>query len=376
MNLGMQALGSATHPGPLVESMEAGACGFKIHEDSGAYPYIIDACREVAEEYDVSVALHTDGVNESMQITDTIEALGGRSVHAYHVEGAGGGHSPDLLRLTGVNNIIGSSTTPTIPYTEATYQEHFPMTSLIHGVNPAVESDVTALDERLRRESMAAEDVLHDMGAIPIVNSDSQGMGRIGEVITRTWQLAHKMKRERGAANPEHDNDRILQYLAKYTINPAITHGISDYVGSLEPGKIADIVLWQPAFFGLKPEAVIKSGLVSWSVAGDGNATISNCEPVTYESSYGGIGNAPSALSTFFVSQVSLDMGLKQSLGTRKKLLPVRNVRGVTKRDMVGNSLNPNVEVDMESKQFLVDGQVVTSEAVKEVPLNRLYLLS
>ena len=376
INVGLQAIGSATHPDPMIESMEAGACGFKIHEDSGAYPYTIDTCLKVAEEYDVSVSLHTDAVNESMQVTDTIEAIGGRSVHAYHVEGAGGGHAPDLLRLAGVNNILPSSTTPTVPYTAGTYLEHFPMTRESHGMKYEVPSDGVALDERLRRESMAAEDVLHDMGAIPIINSDSQGMGRIGEVITRTWQLAHKMKRERGATNPDHDNDRILQYLAKYTINPAITHGISDYVGSLEPGKIADIVLWRPAYFGVKPEMVIKGGFAAWSTLGDGNATIRNCEPVIYGPQYGGMGNASSALSAFFVSQASLDTGLEKRLGSRKTLLPVRNVRGVTKRDMVGNSLCPHIEVDLEAKKYRVDGQTISSEAVTEVALNRLYVLS
>ncbi len=376
INLGLQGKGSATQPAPMIASIEAGACGMKIHEDTGAYPYIVDACLQVADEYDVSVALHTDGLNEAMEVTDTIEAIGGRAVHAYHVEGAGGGHAPDVIRLAGVNNIITSSTTPTIPYTVGTYQEHFPMTSLIHGVNPTLPTDLSALDERLRRETMAAEDVLHDMGAIPIINSDSQGMGRIGEVFSRTWQLAHKMKRERGATDPEQDNRRILQYLAKITINPAITHGISSYVGSLEPGKLADIVLWHPAFFGVKPEMVIKGGVPVWAAHGEGNATISGCEPVIYGPGFGGMGNASATLSAFFVSQASLDGGLQKRLGSRKRLLPVKNVRGVSKRDMLYNSLNPDIEVDVGNNQVRVTGQAVTSEAVKEVPLNRLYFLS
>ena len=376
VNLGVQAKGSATHRGPMVESLEAGACGFKIHEDTGAYPYVVDACLQVADEYDVSVALHTDGLHESMELTDTIEAIGGRAVHAYHVEGAGGGHAPDLLRLTGVNNIITSSTTPTIPYTVSTYQEHFGMTAEVHGVDLSEPSEASALDDRLRRETMAAEDVLHDLGAIPIVNSDSQGMGRIGEVITRTWQLAHKMKGERDDPDREHDNERILQYLAKYTINPAVTHGVSDYVGSLEPGKMADIVLWRPEFFGVKPEMVIKGGFVTWSALGEGNATIRRCEPVIYGPSFGGLGNAAGSLSAFFVSQASADRRLKKALGTRRKVLPVRNVRTVTKRDMVRNAYNPDIDVDLVNKRVLIDGKAVSSSAVAEVPLNRLYLLA
>ncbi len=376
VNLALQARGSASHTSPMVESIEAGAAGFKIHEDEGAYPYVIDACLRVADEYDVSVALHTDGLHESMEVSDTIEAIGGRTVHAYHVEGAGGGHAPDLIRLAGVNNIITSSTTPTIPYTVSTYEEHFHMTAQVHSVNVNAPTEVAALDERLRRETMAAEDVLHDMGAVPIINSDSQGMGRIGEVITRTWQLAHKMKAERGMTHPEHDNERILRYLAKYTINPAITHGVSSYVGSLEPGKMADVVLWSPAFFGVKPDMIIKGGLVAWSPSGEGNASIRQSEPVTYGPAFGALGNSASSSSAFFVSQASLESHLQRRLGTRRKLLPVKNVRTITKGNMLRNSLNPNIEVDLESRQISVDGSVVTSSPMSEVPLNRLYTLA
>ena len=376
INLGVQAKGATSHPAPIIRSIEAGACGMKIHEDEGAYPYVIDLCLQVADQYDVSVALHTDGLQESMQVTDTIDAIGGRALHAYHVEGVGGGHAPDLLKLVGVENIMTSSTTPTVPYTAGTYPEHFPMTSLIHGLNLGLPSDVAALEARVRRETMAAEDVLHDMGAIPIINSDSQGMGRIGEVITRTWQLAHKMKQERGASNPEHDNERILQYLAKYTINPARTHGVSDYVGSLEKGKLADIVLWQPKFFGVKPETVIKGGFVTWVTTGEGNASIPLCEPVTYGPSFGAMGNAAGRLSAFFVSQASLESGIEKRLGSRRKFLPVKNVRSVAKRNMSRNSLNPEIEVDPKSARVTVDGAEITSEAVTEVPLNRLYMLA
>ncbi len=376
VNLALQARGSASHPSPMVESIEAGAAGFKIHEDEGAYPNVIDACLRVADEYDVSVALHTDGLHESMQVSDTIEAIGGRTVHAYHVEGAGGGHAPDLIKLAGVNNIITSSTTPTIPYTVSTYEEHFHMTAQVHNVNVAAPPEAAALDERLRRETMAAEDVLHDVGAVPIINSDSQGMGRIGEVITRTWQLAHKMKGGRAATHREHDNERILRYLAKYTLNPAITHGVSSYVGSLEPGKMADVVLWSPAFFGVKPDMIIKGGLVAWSPSGEGNASIRQSEPVTYGPAFGALGNSASSISAFFVSQASLESDLQGQLGTRRKLLPVKNVRTVTKGSMLRNSLNPRIVVDLESKRISVDGSVVTSSPMSEVPLNRLYTLA
>ena len=376
VNLALQARGSASHPSPMVESIEAGAAGFKIHEDEGAYPDVIDTCLRVADEYDVSVALHTDGLHESMQVSDTIEAIGGRAVHAYHVEGAGGGHAPDLIRLAGVNNIITSSTTPTIPYTVSTYEEHFNMTAQVHNINVAAPPEAAALDERLRRETMAAEDVLHDLGAVPIINSDSQGMGRIGEVITRTWQLAHKMKGERGATHPEHDNERILQYLAKYTINPAKTHGISSYVGSLEPGKMADVVLWRPAYFGVKPEIVIKGGTFVWSPSGDGNASIRQSEPVVYGPAFGALGNSAAALSAFFVSRASLESRLHKRLGTRRRLLPVKDVRTITKRNMVRNGLNPDIQVDLESRRIRVDGAIVTSSPVSVVPLNRLYNLA
>ena len=307
---------------------------------------------------------------------DTIDAIGGRALHAYHVEGVGGGHAPDLLKLAGVENIMTSSTTPTIPYTAGTYQEHFPMTALVHGLTPHLPTDVAALEARVRRETMAAEDVLHDMGAVPIINSDSQGMGRIGEVVTRTWQLAHKMKRERGAANPHNDNDRILQYLAKITINPAITHGISDYVGSLEKAKLADIVLWDPRFFGVKPETVIKGGFVTWGARGEGNASISNCEPVMYGPAFGALGHAAGRLSAFFVSQVSVDNGLSKRLGSRRRLLPVRNVRSASKRKMVRNNLNPEIDINPRTSRVTVNGLEATSEPIREVPLNRLYVIT
>ena len=376
INLGVQGRGAASHPSPIERNIEAGACGMKIHEDEGAYPYVIDLCLQVAEQYDVSVALHTDGLQESMQVMDTIDAIGGRALHAYHVEGVGGGHAPDLLKLAGVENIMTSSTTPTIPYTAGTYQEHFPMTALVHGLTPHLPTDVAALEARVRRETMAAEDVLHDMGAVPIINSDSQGMGRIGEVVTRTWQLAHKMKRERGATNPHNDNDRILQYLAKITINPAITHGISDYVGSLEKGKLADIVLWDPRFFGVKPETVIKGGFVTWGTRGEGNASISNCEPVIYGPAFGALGHAAGRLSAFFVSQASVDNGLSKRLGSRRRLLPVKNVRSASKRKMVRNNLNPEIDINPRTSRVTVNGLEATSEAIREVPLNRLYVIT
>ena len=376
VNLGLQASGSATSPFPMEESIEAGACGFKIHEDLGAYGNVIDTCLRIAEQADVSVALHTDGLQESTDVRGTIEAIDGRAVHAYHIEGAGGGHAPDLLTMAGVDNIIPSSTTPTVPYSVGTFQEHFAMTAICHLLDLSIPSDAAALGGRLRRQTMAAEDVLHDLGAIPVINSDSQGMGRIGEVITRTWQLAHKMKAERGAANPDNDNDRIRQYIAKYTINPAITHGIDGYVGSLEVGKMADVVLWHPAFFGIKPELVMKGGFVAWGPMGEGNATVSGAEPTSYGPMFGGIGINPSALSALFVSSDSIDSGLGRRLGTARSLRPVTGVRTVRKGAMLHNSASPRIEVDGRAAQVTVDDVPVTSEAVTQVPLNRLYRLT
>ena len=376
VNVGLQASGSATSPFPMEESIEAGACGFKIHEDLGAYGNVIDTCLRIAEQADVSVALHTDGLQESADVRGTIEAIDGRAVHAYHIEGAGGGHAPDLLTMAGVDNIIPSSTTPTVPYSVGTFQEHFAMTAICHLLDLSIPSDAAALGGRLRRQTMAAEDVLHDLGAIPVINSDSQGMGRIGEVITRTWQLAHKMKAERGAANPDNDNDRIRQYIAKYTINPAITHGIADYVGSLEAGKMADVVLWLPAFFGIKPEVVMKGGFVTWGPMGEGNATVPGSEPTSYGPMFGGIGINPSALSALFVSSDSIESGLDRRLRTARSLRPVTGVRTVRKGAMLHNSVSPHIEVDGQAAQVTVDDVPVTSEAVTQVPLNRLYRLT
>lgn len=376
VNLGLQATGSSTSPFPMEESVEGGACGFKIHEDTGAYGNVIDTCLNVAEDHDVSVALHTDGLQESTDVAGTIEAIGGRAVHAYHIEGAGGGHAPDLLTMAGVENIIPSSTTPTIPYSVGTFQEHYAMTAICHMLDIKIPTDAAALESRLRKQTMAAEDVLHDLGAIPIINSDSQGMGRIGEVISRTWQLAHKMKAERGSTNPENDNDRIRQYVAKYTINPAITHGIGDYVGSLERGKMADLVLWRPAFFGVKPELVMKGGFVAWGPMGEGNATVYGAEPTSYGPMFGGIGNTPGSLGALFVSTASVESGLAKRLNTTRNLLPVRNVREVTKKLMRFNTNCPKIEVDGLAGQVLVENTLATSEPVANVPLNRLYRLT
>ena len=287
-------------------------------------------------------------------------------MHAYHVEGAGGGHAPDVLELAGVPNIIPSSTTPTIPYTVGAHGEHFAMTALIHGVRRHDPSEAAALDDRLRRETMAAEDVLHDMGAIPIINSDSQGKGRIGEVICRTWQLAHKMKAESGNGESEHDNERVLRYIAKYTINPALAHGISDYVGSIALGKMADIVLWRPEFFGIKPELVIKGGFTAWGPLGEGNASVGGSEPVAYGPQFGGSGEAPPSLSALFVSGASLELGLPQRLRSARRLLAVRGVRGVRREHMVRNRRSPEVRVDTRERVVTVDGEAVTSEAVAE----------
>ncbi len=376
VNLGVQGRGAQSHREPLVRVIEDGACGLKIHEYSGTFPYIVDGCLTVADEYDVSVALHTDGLHESMQLADTIDAVGGRAVHVYHIEGSGGGHAPDLIRIAGIDSMVTSSTNPTLPYTAGTYVESMMTAGPVHDLDLNLPEDVATRDGLIRHGTMAAENYLNDVGAIPIINSDSQGFGRIGEVISRTWQLAHKMKQERGADDTEHDNDRILRYIAKYTINPAVTHGISDYVGSLEKGKVADIVLWDPRFFGVKPEVVFKAGFASWSVLGEGNGSIRSCEPVIYGPSFGGLGHAPARLSAFFVSQASMEEGLEGKLGSRRQLLPVKNVRGVSKRHMLHNSLSPDIGVNLDTYEVSVDGAIVTSEAVDQVALNRRYVLS
>jgi urease subunit alpha len=374
VNLGILGRAASTSAPPLARQIEAGACGLKVHEDYAGYPTVIDRALAVADAYDIAVAMHTDGMNESCEFDETVAAIAGRTVHAYHVEGIGGGHAPDILAIAGVGHVIGSSTTPTIPYGRNVVAEHHAMMWSVHGMNPRVESDRMMIADRIRDSTMRAESLLHELGAISIINSDSQGMGRIGEVIRRTWQLAHQMKALRGE-DPPHDNPRILQYLAKYTINPARTHGIARWVGSLEPGKLADIVLWRPEFFGVKPELTIKAGYAAWGAVGDGNASIPQSQPVLYGAHWGAHGLAAASLSAHFVSAAAVDGGLGRRLGTRRRLLPVAGTRTVTKRDMLYNGANPRVEIDPRTAEVAIDGAPLPPLPDADLPLNRRYFL-
>jgi urease subunit alpha len=373
VNLGLLGRAASTTAEPLIRQIEAGACGLKVHEDYAGYPSIIDQALSVAEAYDVQIAMHTDGINESCELHETVAAIGGRTIHAYHVEGIGGGHAPDILAIAGVPHVIGSSTTPTIPYGRNVVAEHHAMMWSVHGMNPQVPSDRLMIADRIRESTMRAESLLHELGAISIINSDSQGMGRIGEVIRRTWQLAHQMQALRGDA-PQHDNPRILQYLAKYTINPARAHGIDRWVGSLEPGKIADIVLWKPEFFGVKPEMVIKGGFVAWGALGDGNASIPQSEPLVYAAHWGGSGLAASSLSANFVSAAAAtDFGRR--LQTRRRTLAVSGTRRVGKRHMLYNQANPHIAIDPRTAEIAIDGQPLPPLPLEDLPLNRRYFL-
>jgi urease subunit alpha len=373
INLGVLGRASSHAFSPLAEQIESGACGLKVHEDYAGYPSVIDQALNVAASHDVAVALHTDGMNESCEFEETVAAIAGRTVHAYHVEGVGGGHAPDILAIAGLGNIIGSSTTPTIPWGVNAVAEHHAMMWGVHGMNPHVPSDRVMIQQRIRASTMVAESILHELGAISIINSDSQGMGRIGEVIRRTWQLAHQMKRWRGVET-EHDNPRILQYLAKYTINPARTHGVDTWVGSLEVGKMADIVLWHPAFFGVKPELVIKAGYQAWGPLGDGNASVSRSEPVLYAPHWGGTGIAAPRLSANFVSAAAAG-DFARRVASRRRTLAVRGTRTVTKAQMLHNQTNPRIEVDPSTAEVWIDEQKLPPPPLDELPLNRRYLL-
>ncbi len=379
VNIGLMACGRADVRAPVEEVIEAGACGIKIHEDFGSYPEIIDSVLRVADDYDVAVALHTDGLNESCEVEDTVAAIDGRAVHAYHIEGSGGGHIPDLMLMVREPNIICSSTTPTLPYARDGAAEQAPMILAVHGMDSGSPEDWEAARERVHEGTMAAEGPLHDLGAISIINSDSQGMGRIGETVRRTWQLAHEMKRwrsTRGEVMAGDDNERILQYLAKYTCNPARTHGIAHEVGSLEPGLRADIVLWEPAFFGVKPAAVLKGGTVAWGAVGDGNASIDRCMPVTYGPMWGGLGRAAASTSVIFSSQAGIAEKLAKRLGTAREVVAIEEARGVRKSAMLFNHACPPIEIDAATAAVSLTGERLASEPVTEVRLNRLYLLS
>lgn len=374
VNIGFLGRGSSSRPGPLVEALvEGGACGFKVHEDMGAHARALDTALSVAQEHDVQVAVHTDGLNESLFVQDTIAVLDGRTVHAFHVEGCGGGHAPDVLSLAGVPHVIGSSTNPTLPFGRDAVAEHFDLIMGAHGLNPDVPTDRTITRDRIRASTMGAENVLHDLGVIPITSSDAQGMGRAGETVRRTFALAGVMKRVRGAEHPVHDNDRVLRYLAKLTLNPAIAHGMAHEVGTLEVGKLADIVLWHPARFGAKPQLVLKAGFPAWGVTGDPNAAVDRAEPLVLGPLFGGHGAAPAELAVAFVSGSARDAG-QDRLPTLRRRVAVRHTRGIGLADMDRNRPNAQVVVTPEGYVTL-DGEHIWCEPAQSVPLSRLYFL-
>jgi urease subunit alpha len=378
MNFAFLGKGNAASEAPLKEQVLAGAAGLKLHEDWGTTPAAIDVCLKVADQFDVQVAIHTDTINEAGFLDATVRAIDGRTIHTYHTEGAGGGHAPDIIRIASFANILPSSTNPTRPYTVNTIAEHLDMLMVCHHLNPLVPEDVAFAESRIRPETIAAEDILHDMGVLSMISSDSQAMGRIGEVITRTWQTAHKMKSQRGSLPEDsgrNDNTRAKRYIAKYTINPAITHGIASRVGSIEPGKLADIVLWKPAFFGVKPEMVVKGGFIAWSAMGDPNASIPTPQPVLYRPMFGSFGAATASTSITFVSQAALSAGIPQQMGLRKIIAPVSNCRKIGKKDMILNNGTPNIEVDPETYEVRIDGALISCEPAAILPLAQRYFL-
>jgi len=370
--------GNASTAEPLIEQIRAGACGLKLHEDWGTTPAAIDTCLTVADEFDVQVAIHTDTLNEAGFVEATVAAIAGRAIHTYHTEGAGGGHAPDIIKIAGYAHILPSSTNPTRPFTVNTIAEHLDMLMVCHHLNPQVPEDVAFAESRIRAETIAAEDILHDWGVLSMISSDSQAMGRVGEVVTRTWQTAHQMKVQRGALpqdSSRNDNFRAKRYVAKYTINPAITHGISHIVGSLQPGKLADLVLWQPAFFGVKPEIIVKGGLIAWSVMGDANASIPTPQPVLYRPMFGSFGKAITPTSVTFTSQAALDAGLPERLGLQKQAVAVTRCRTIGKRDMIHNNATPTIEVDPETYEVRVDGELLSGEPAAVLPMAQRYFL-
>ena len=379
LNFGFLGNGSAYDVAPLVEQGLAGAIGLKSHEDWGAMPAVIDASLRAGDELDMQIQIHTDTLNESGFYEDTMAAIGGRTIHTYHSEGAGGGHAPDIIRVAGVANCLPSSTNPTNPYTVNTFDEHLDMTMVCHHLSPRVPEDVAFAESRIRRETIAAEDVLHDLGAISALGSDSQGMGRIGETIARTWQVAAKMKAQRGSLPEDegsgNDNHRIKRYVAKLTLNPARIYGIDHEIGSLETGKLADIVLWEPKFFGIKPEVIFKGGFPTWSVMGESNASLMTCEPLMYKPQWGAFGGAPAQLGVTFMNPGALDAGAPERWGLAKRAVPTRNTRGLTKSDMALNDALPEIEVDPETYRVTVDGELCTCEPLERVPLAAMYVL-
>lgn len=379
MNLGFFGKGNCAELAPLEEQIEAGALGLKIHEDWGSTPAVIDASLQIADKYDVQVAIHTDTLNEAGFLEDTMNAIAGRVIHTFHTEGAGGGHAPDIIKAAMYPNILPSSTNPTRPYTVNTIDEHLDMLMVCHHLDKSVPEDVAFADSRIRPETIAAEDILHDMGVFSMMSSDSQAMGRVGEVVTRTWQTADKMKKQRGflAEDKANDNDnyRVKRYISKYTINPAISHGISEYVGSLEAGKLADLVLWKPALFGAKPEMIIKGGMIIAAKMGDPNASIPTPQPVIYRHMFGAYGKALFKTCATFVSQLSLDKNVVQGYGLEKMLLPVKNCRNIGKKDLIHNNGTPQIDVDAENYEVKVDGEHITCEPVSVLPLAQRFFL-
>jgi urease subunit alpha len=386
MNLGFLGKGNASQPQGLVEQVQAGAIGLKLHEDWGTTPAAIDTCLTVADDYDVQVAIHTDTLNEAGFVEDTIAAFKNRVIHTYHTEGAGGGHAPDIIKVCGEANVLPSSTNPTRPYTVNTLDEHLDMLMVCHHLDAGIAEDVAFAESRIRRETIAAEDILHDLGAFSMISSDSQAMGRVGEVIIRTWQTAHKMKVQRGdltldtplskgGRGDRADNFRAKRYVAKYTINPAITHGISQYVGSVEEGKLADLCLWRPAFFGVKPEIVIKGGMIAWSQMGDANASIPTPQPVHMRPMFGSFAGARHATSLTFVSQAALEREIASQLGLQKQAVAVSGTRQLSKRDMKLNDALPHIEVDAETYEVRADGELLTCEPATVLPMAQRYFL-
>ncbi len=378
INIGFFGKGNATLPGGLHEQIAAGACGLKLHEDWGTTPAAIDTCLSVAEETDTAVTIHTDTLNESGFVENSIAAFKGRNIHAFHTEGAGGGHAPDIIKVCGVANVIPSSTNPTRPFTINTIDEHLDMLMVCHHLDPNIPEDVAFAESRIRRETIAAEDILHDIGAISILASDSQAMGRIGEVIIRTWQTADKMRKQRGPLPEEtgnNDNFRVRRYIAKYTINPALAHGIASYVGSIEAGKFADLVLWKPAFFGVKPDLVLKAGTITAALMGDPNASIPTPQPVYTRPMFGAFGRARTASRFSFLSQAAVSSGLAGQLGLQSEILPVKNIRAIGKAQMIHNNALPKIEVDPETYEVRADGEILTCAPASVLPMAQRYFL-
>ncbi len=378
MNIGFTGKGNVSLPGPLVEQIEAGAIGLKLHEDWGTTPAAIDNCLSVADQYDIQVAIHTDTLNESGFVETTLGAFKGRTIHTYHTEGAGGGHAPDIIKACGFPNVLPSSTNPTRPFTRNTIDEHLDMLMVCHHLDPSIAEDVAFAESRIRRETIAAEDILHDLGAFSMISSDSQAMGRVGEVITRTWQTADKMKKQRGPLAedaPGNDNFRARRYIAKYTINPAITHGISHEVGSIEVGKWADLVLWRPAFFGVKPTLILKGGVIAASLMGDANASIPTPQPVHYRPMFGSYGGSLHASSFTFISQAAFAAGVPERLGLKKKIGVVKGCREVQKTNLIHNGYLPRIDVDPQNYQVRADGQLLWCEPAEVLPMAQRYFL-